>query len=119
MTSNGGGRSQAVAAVLGVFGMAAVRRARQERRVLPHAEGAAREGHRGVSTFPVRLGGQVKPGSVKWDDKTLDLRFEVTDGMAEVAVHSKGAPPQMFRDGMGVVLEGRYGRDSRVRRDRT
>ena len=23
---------------------------------------------------PVRLGGQVKPGSVKWDDKTLDLR---------------------------------------------
>lgn len=61
---------------------------------------------------PVRLGGQVKPGSVKWNDQTLDLRFEVVDGMAEVAVHSKGSPPQMFRDGMGVVLEGRYGRDS-------
>jgi cytochrome c-type biogenesis protein CcmE len=28
-----------------------------------------------------------------------------------VAVHSKGAPPQMFRDGMGVVVEGRYHRD--------
>lgn len=60
---------------------------------------------------PVRLGGQVKPGSVKWDDKTLDLRFAITDGAGEVAVRSKGAPPQMFRDGMGVVVEGRYGRD--------
>ena len=61
---------------------------------------------------PVRLGGQVKPGSVKWNDQTLDLRFVVVDGSAEVAVHAKGAPPQMFRDGMGVVLEGRFGRDS-------
>jgi cytochrome c-type biogenesis protein CcmE len=60
---------------------------------------------------PVRLGGQVKPGSVKWDDKTLRLTFEVTDGKSDVAVHSSGAPPQMFRDGMGVVVEGRYGRD--------
>lgn len=60
---------------------------------------------------PVRLGGQVKPGSVQWDEKALDLRFAVTDGTAEVAVHSKGAPPQMFKDGQGVVVEGRYGRD--------
>jgi cytochrome c-type biogenesis protein CcmE len=61
---------------------------------------------------PVRLGGQVKPGSVKWNDQTLELRFTVVDGIAEVPVHSKGSPPQMFRDGMGVVLEGRFGRDS-------
>ena len=62
---------------------------------------------------PVRLGGQVKPGSVKWDEKTLDLRFVLVDtgGLGDVAVHSRGAPPQMFRDGMGVVVEGRYGRD--------
>ena len=57
---------------------------------------------------PVRLGGQIKPGSVKWNDATLDLSFTITDGTSEVAVHSKGAPPQMFRDGMGVVVEGRY-----------
>jgi cytochrome c-type biogenesis protein CcmE len=60
---------------------------------------------------PVRLGGQVKPGSVKWDDKTLRLTFDVTDGTSEVAVESSGAPPQMFRDGQGVVVEGRFGRD--------
>ena len=61
---------------------------------------------------PVRLGGQVKPGSVTWDEKTLDLRFAVTDGNGEVLVHARGAPPQMFRDGMGVVVEGKYGRDN-------
>jgi cytochrome c-type biogenesis protein CcmE len=60
---------------------------------------------------PVRLGGQVKPGTVKWDDKTLRLTFRVTDGKSDVAVQSSGAPPQMFRDGMGVVVEGRFGRD--------
>jgi cytochrome c-type biogenesis protein CcmE len=57
---------------------------------------------------PIRLGGQIKPGSVKWNDATLDLSFTITDGTSEVAVHSRGAPPQMFRDGMGVVVEGRY-----------
>jgi cytochrome c-type biogenesis protein CcmE len=62
---------------------------------------------------PVRLGGRVQPGSVKWDEKTLDLHFAVTDtdGVRAVPVQSKGAPPQMFRDGMGVVVEGRFGRD--------
>ena len=71
---------------------------------------------RGTDAYdvPVRLGGLVQPGSVKWDAQTLDLRFVVVDsgGQAQaVNVHSKGAPPQMFRDGMGVVVEGRYGRD--------
>ncbi|HET9012198.1 MAG TPA: cytochrome c maturation protein CcmE [Gemmatimonadaceae bacterium] len=60
---------------------------------------------------PVRLGGQVKPGTVKWNDASLDLSFTVTDGASDIAVHSRGAPPQMFRDGMGVVVEGRYHRD--------
>ncbi len=57
---------------------------------------------------PVRLGGQVKPGSVKWNDASRDLSFTVTDGGSDILVHSTGAPPQMFRDGMGVVVEGRY-----------
>jgi len=65
------------------------------------------KGAQGVDV-PVRLGGQVKPGSVKWNDASLDLSFTVTDGSGEIPVHSKGAPPQMFRDGMGVVVEGRY-----------
>jgi cytochrome c-type biogenesis protein CcmE len=59
---------------------------------------------------PVRLGGEVKPGSVEWDADALDLRFYLTDGETEMRVHSTGAPPQMFRDGMGVVVEGRLTR---------
>ncbi len=68
---------------------------------------------KGTSAYdvPVRLGGQVTPGSVKWDAERLDLRFRVKDGAREVLVHSRGAPPQMFRDGMGVVVEGRYRKD--------
>jgi cytochrome c-type biogenesis protein CcmE len=68
------------------------------------------KGTQGVDV-PVRLGGQVKPGSVKWNDASLELSFTLTDGAGDIAVHSRGAPPQMFRDGMGVVVEGRYHRD--------
>jgi cytochrome c-type biogenesis protein CcmE len=60
--------------------------------------------------MPVRLGGQVVPGSVQWNAERLELRFRVTDGAEQVSVRSKGAPPQMFRDGIGVVVEGRYRR---------
>lgn len=67
---------------------------------------------RGATAYdaPVRLGGDVKPGSVNWDAEALDLRFQLTDGTRDVVVHSRGAPPQMFRDGMGIVVEGRYTR---------
>lgn len=55
---------------------------------------------------PVRLGGDVRPGSVSWDADSLHLTFHLTDGEREIPVHSRGAPPVMFRDGMGVVVEG-------------
>jgi cytochrome c-type biogenesis protein CcmE len=57
---------------------------------------------------PLRLGGQVAPSSVKWDAHTLDLRFTLQDSDGSVEVHARKAPPQMFREGMGVVVEGRY-----------
>jgi len=56
---------------------------------------------------PVRLGGMVKPGSVEWNAEELDLRFVLTDGAEQVPVHATGAPPTMFRDTIGVVVEGR------------
>ncbi len=56
---------------------------------------------------PVRLGGQVVPGSVTWNAAALDLRFRMTDGKNVVEVHAQKAPPQMFREGMGVVVEGK------------
>jgi len=69
----------------------------------------AREG-KGIGV-PVRLGGQVAPGSVVWNAEAIDLRFRLTDGVKEVTVFARSAPPAMFRDGQGVVVEGRYGAD--------
>jgi cytochrome c-type biogenesis protein CcmE len=55
----------------------------------------------------VRLGGVVVPETVRWDADALDLRFTIGDGSTEMEVQSTGAPPQMFRDGIEVVVEGR------------
>lgn len=56
----------------------------------------------------IRLGGKVEPGSIQWDPDATDLRFNVVDGVSahRVPVHSTGIPPQMFREGIGVVVEG-------------
>ena len=59
---------------------------------------------------PVRLGGQVVAGSIDWDPAALDLRFQLSDGTSSLEVRSKGAPPAMFRDTMGVVVEGTLNR---------
>ncbi len=59
---------------------------------------------------PVRLGGQVVPGSIRWDADALDLRFDLSDGASSLEVRSTGAPPAMFRDTMGVVVEGTLAR---------
>ena len=57
---------------------------------------------------PVRLGGQVAPNSVHWDAQALDLRFVLQDETGEsIEVHASKAPPQMFREGIGVIVEGR------------
>jgi cytochrome c-type biogenesis protein CcmE len=59
----------------------------------------------------IRLGGQVAVGSVKKGDGVSNLEFDVTDGTALVHVVSRGVPPQLFRDRIGVVVEGRLARD--------
>lgn len=54
----------------------------------------------------IRLGGVVKEGSLDWDPESNELDFQVTDGKTTLNVHATGAPPQMFREGIGVVVEG-------------
>jgi len=52
----------------------------------------------------LRLGGQVVPGSVVENDKTVT--FLVQDCGTSVTVVHTGVPPQLFQDGIGIVLEG-------------
>ena len=54
----------------------------------------------------IRLGGVVKGGTVDWQPDDEALAFVVSDGTEEVSVECSGAPPQMFREGIGVVVEG-------------
>ena len=56
----------------------------------------------------VRLGGLVKPGTVRFNRDTLELRFVLTDGVAEVPVEHHGTPPALFKERQGVVVEGRF-----------
>ncbi|HSJ30161.1 MAG TPA: cytochrome c maturation protein CcmE [Longimicrobiales bacterium] len=60
---------------------------------------------------PIRLGGQVMPGTMQWDADALDLRFTLQDEDGQIRVHSQKAPPAMFREGMGVIVEGKLNRE--------
>ena len=55
-----------------------------------------------------RLGGMVEKGSVSWKPATLDLSFKVSDGRASVLVRHIGSPPDLFGEGRGAVVEGRW-----------
>lgn len=52
-----------------------------------------------------RVGGLVEPGSVMREG--TQLTFRVTDGANAVKVSYKGFIPDLFREGQGVVIEGR------------
>lgn len=59
----------------------------------------------GMENRAIRLGGLVKEGSVVIDG--LASQFVVTDGVEGIAVSFDGALPSLFREGQGVVAEGR------------
>ena len=54
----------------------------------------------------IRIGGLVKPGSVQRGDN-MRVSFEVTDGKSDVPVRYQGIVPDLFREGQGVVTEGK------------
>lgn len=54
----------------------------------------------------VRIGGMVQEGSLVKETGTLKMHFWVTDGSNKLAVRYEGMPPDLFREGQGVVVEG-------------
>ncbi len=66
----------------------------------------------------VRLGGMVVPGTFDWDREAQRTRFSLTDGTVTVPVEVAGNPPQMFREGIGAVVEGRLGPDGVFRSEK-
>ena len=59
----------------------------------------------------MRLGGMVEKGSLKRDTDGLTIRFTVSDTKARTQVVYRGITPDLFREGSGVVAEGRLNPD--------
>jgi cytochrome c-type biogenesis protein CcmE len=58
-----------------------------------------------------RVGGLVEAGSVVRDKDALTVRFRVTDTAKTIPVVFTGILPDLFREGKGVVAQGRLGPD--------
>jgi cytochrome c-type biogenesis protein CcmE len=58
-----------------------------------------------------RIGGLVEAGSVKRADDGLTVRFKVTDTAQTLNVVYTGILPDLFKEGKGVVAQGRLGSD--------
>ena len=56
-----------------------------------------------------RIGGLVQAGSVKRDG--VDVNFVVTDTARTIPVQYRGILPDLFKEGRGVVAQGRLGAD--------
>jgi cytochrome c-type biogenesis protein CcmE len=61
---------------------------------------------------PFRLGGIVQAGSVKRDAKSLYVSFVVSDTKKGMIVKYQGILPDLFREGQGVVMDGKLSPDS-------
>ncbi len=58
-----------------------------------------------------RVGGMVTPGSVKRQADGVTVQFVVTDTAKNVPVVYRGLLPDLFREGKGVVTQGKLGPD--------
>ncbi|MEW5881167.1 MAG: cytochrome c maturation protein CcmE [Pseudomonadota bacterium] len=65
--------------------------------------------HKAPQARPFRVGGLVETGSVKRDG--VSVSFRVTDTAHTIPVVYKGILPDLFREGKGVVAQGRLGPD--------
>jgi cytochrome c-type biogenesis protein CcmE len=55
----------------------------------------------------IRVGGMVAEGTVARDPQSLQVAFDVTDFENHVRVTYTGILPDLFREGQGVVVQGR------------
>ncbi len=58
-----------------------------------------------------RVGGLVEAGSVVREKDALTVRFRVTDTAMTIPVVYTGILPDLFREGKGVVAQGKLGND--------
>lgn len=61
----------------------------------------------------IKVGARVVPGSIRRDDASQRVDFDVTDGNSQFAVTYTGIVPDTFTDAndIEVIVEGKYGKD--------
>ncbi len=61
----------------------------------------------------LKVGAKVVPGTIRRDDATQQIDFEVSDGVTAVPVTYRGLVPDTFTDAndIEVIVEGKLGRD--------
>ena len=64
-----------------------------------------------------RIGGLVEKGSLKREADGVTVRFIVTDTAKSIPVLYHGILPDLFREGKGVVAQGKVGADGLFRAD--
>ena len=64
-----------------------------------------------------RIGGLVEEGSIQREAKGLTTRFVVTDLAKTIPVTYTGLLPDLFKEGKGVVAQGKLGADGIFRAD--
>ncbi|MBJ7379503.1 MAG: cytochrome c maturation protein CcmE [Polynucleobacter sp.] len=60
---------------------------------------------------PFRIGGLVEEGSVQRDPNGLKVSFIVTDLANKITVNYQGMLPDLFKEGKGVVAQGKLRSD--------
>ncbi len=58
-----------------------------------------------------RIGGLVEEGSVQRQPDGITVHFRVTDNVETIPVVYSGILPDLFREGQGVVAQGKLGED--------
>ena len=71
--------------------------------------------HEAPSGRTFRIGGLVEAGSVVHDKDALTVHFRVTDTAQTIPVVYTGILPDLFREGKGVVAQGRLESDGTFR----
>lgn len=60
---------------------------------------------------PFRVGGLVVENSVQRNPESLAVSFVLTDTLQEITVHYDGILPDLFREGQGIVANGKLQAD--------
>ena len=98
----------AIASVLITFAIAIVLNVFNDNLVFFYSPSEILERNFDEESRQIRLGGMVVPDSVQRRSTDTTVSFQVTDNRNTIKVTYTGILPDLFREGKGVVVQGRF-----------